>query len=328
MSKDIKTKFSTLYVLPEVMKKIIYYTQAADGEVSGLGTIMKDGEKRLIVDKVFLLEQESSAGDTELDSEAISKLLTDMIMAKEDPGRVKFWWHSHGNMGVFWSGQDDECAEKLSKEYAFSLVVNKDNELRCRLDLYNPFRITVDGIKVREMTEDDEFLKKACKEEVEKKVRSTTPYYQTRNWKERDNYGPFFPKDESFWGKTDLKENEVKDVIRLLDIVEDNITLGGQFYMETWNEYIRDTLREVTKTKYKKKAECTEFGTWGEDYAACKRCKIAKTCKEHTEYWEKEDEIENERKEPDISEEEARAEKELRGEEDFSRKELEKEGKK
>ena len=86
-SKEIKTRFTTLYIDPIVMKRIMYYAQAADGEYSALGTIIKDDKGRYIANAVYLLEQESSGAETELNPEAISKLMTDMMRKNEDPAR-------------------------------------------------------------------------------------------------------------------------------------------------------------------------------------------------------------------------------------------------
>jgi hypothetical protein len=182
--KSVTTKFTTLFIDPIVMKRLMYYTQAATGEVSGLGTIIKDEKNRHVVNNIYLLEQEASASDTELKPEAISKLMTDMMKANQDPGALKFWWHSHAAMGVFWSGTDDICAETLSKEFAFSLVVNKAGERRCRLDLYSPFRITFDGVKVEELLQEDVDLKRECEKEVAEKVK--TGYERYNNWHDRD----------------------------------------------------------------------------------------------------------------------------------------------
>lgn len=181
IEKSVTSRFTTLYVDPTVMKRIGYYTQAADGEVSGLGTLKKDEKGRYIVDEVYLLEQESSAADTEIKPESISKLMVDMMKDNKDPGALKFWWHSHASMGVFWSGTDDTCAETLSKEFAFSLVVNKAGDKKCRLDLYDPFRITFDGVRIEELTQDDMQLKEACEKEVKEKVKSPSERWQ--NWK-------------------------------------------------------------------------------------------------------------------------------------------------
>ena len=175
LTKEIRNKFSALYIDPLAMKKIQYYADAADGEVSGFGILEKDAEGRYIVTEVFLLEQECTGADTEIDPEALSKLMVDLMQAGKDPGKLKFWWHSHVNMGVFWSGTDEIACDTLSREFAFSLVVNKMKERKCRLDIYNPFRLTVDNITVNELPDNTvDPLKEACAKEVKEKVKA--PY--------------------------------------------------------------------------------------------------------------------------------------------------------
>jgi hypothetical protein len=294
--KEIRSKFSTLYIQPEVLKKIMYYAEAAEGEVSGLGTILIDKEKDLIVDEVFLLEQESSAGDTELKPEAISKLMEDMIKKDQDPGKLKFWWHSHADMGVFWSGTDDACAETLSREWAFSMVVNKRGEKKCRLDLYNPFRITIDNIRVEEMLEEDEDLKEKCKKEVEEKVKSPIERWRGKGWdKDKDRwpgyggYGGFGYEDygESYYDRfranVDLKDVEVKDVERLMTAAQSNEDVGGIFAKETWDDYIKESIKEYIEDRYESKADCSRIGTFDKEHHLCKECKVAKVCA----YWTK-----------------------------------------
>ena len=293
--KEVRSKFTTLFIDPVVMKRIMYYAQAADGEVSGLGTVVKDDKGRMVVNQVYLLEQESSGADTELNSEAISKLMTDMIGKNEDPGQLKFWWHSHASMGVFWSGTDDTCAETLSREFAFSLVVNKAGEKRCRLDLYNPFRVTFDGVKVEEISQEDNDLKKECELEVKLKVK--TPYERYNNWKDDDYYGGGYAGG-GFYGrrhmavsevkedkKIDLPDHMVEDIERIIDIASNNAREGGVLCLETWNEYVAQTLKAVAEKRFEKKAGCNSFGTFSDSFGSCmdKSCKVAKACA----YWTK-----------------------------------------
>ena len=168
-----KTKFQALYILPECKKKIQYWANAADGEVSGLGLVEKE-DGRMVVKEVYILEQECSGSDTDIDTEAIAKLMTELLQDGKDPAKLKFWWHSHVNMSCFWSSTDDECAETLSNEFAFSTVVNKKGESKTRLDLYDPFRITIDNVSLVEMSSEDEDLKKQCEQDVKDKVKSKT----------------------------------------------------------------------------------------------------------------------------------------------------------
>ena len=301
MEKEVRTKFTTLYIDPTVLKKIMYYTQAADGEVSGLGTILKDERGRHVVNKVFLLEQEASGADTELKPEAISTLMVDMMKKNEDPAALKFWFHSHANMGVFWSGTDDSCAETLSKEYAFSLVVNKSGERRCRLDLYNPFRITFDGIRVEELIQEDETLKKICEQEVKEKVKS--PYERYQNWREDNDYsynnGYFHnnQKNGLNWrggnqgkSRVDLPENIVEDIEALIQLASDNQKLGGIQSPEVWEEFIISLMKKTCERRFEKKANCGVFATYMKGAQTCIQCKTAKQCEFWTKYFEETEE--------------------------------------
>ena len=311
--KEVRTKFTTLYIDPIVMRKIKYYTQAADGEVSGLGTVIKDDKGRHIVNNVFLLEQESSAADTELNSEAISKLMTDMINKNENPAFLKFWWHSHATMGVFWSGTDDACAETLSREYAFSLVVNKAGESKCRLDLYNPFRITFDGVKVTEISHEDTALKEECEKEVKEKVKTGRSWnwqkdqsgYDTQDYYHGGGYFPTKPagSDRPVYqgiGKSRIKlpDHVVEDIERLMDLAKDNIQQGGVFTPNTWDEFIVKTMKEIFEKRFQKKAECNSPGTFDKTLPLCvNHCKVKKECAFWTKFFDEGEEDANKEEE-------------------------------
>ena len=50
---EVKTKFDALYIDPVALKKIQYWTDAADGEVSGLG-IVEHEDGRMIVKELLI----------------------------------------------------------------------------------------------------------------------------------------------------------------------------------------------------------------------------------------------------------------------------------
>lgn len=288
-----KTKFQALYIDPECRKKIQYWADAATGEVSGLGLIDNEDGK-MVVREVYILEQECTGSDTELDPEAISKLMMEILQADKDPAKLKFWWHSHVNMGCFWSGTDDECAETLSSEFAFSTVVNKKGESKTRLDLYEPFRITVDNIRLLEITSEDENLKKQCEQDVKDKVKEKTwrrwdnksesgrGYYDRKKW---DGHGHWPGYNNPYDGiedygsdyrseKIKLKEDVVDDIKTLADFVFDH-----GFKPDAINAFKYDLIQGAIKREYEDKAECKDgIGTFADDEALCKSCKVAKQC--------------------------------------------------
>lgn len=293
-----KTKFQALYIEPECRKKIQYWADAASGEVSGLG-IVENIKGQMIVKEVFILEQECSGTDTELNPESISKLMTELMQTDKDPSKLKFWWHSHVNMGVFWSGTDDECAETLSKEFAFSTVVNKKGESKTRLDLYEPFRITVDNIRLIEVTAEDEDLKKQCEQDVKDKVKEKT----WGSWKGRQHDHGYFDR-KSEWGgygrgmyhdpyDYDDTYRSPKSKVKLSDDVVDDIKLLEDFIFdhgfkpEALQNFYYDLIQQAIKREYKDKAECRNgVGTFDKDEALCKNCKISKQCCVLTEKFE------------------------------------------
>jgi len=285
MSKTMTTKFEALYIDPLCLKKIQYWADAAVGEVSGLGIVSQE-EDRMVVRDVYILEQECSAADTELDPEAISKLMADLIRNDKDPAKLKFWWHSHVNMGVFWSGTDDSCAETLSREYAFSTVVNKKGESKTRLDLYNPFRITVDNIKLIELSAEDEGLKEQCANDVKEKVRRAT-YSSNINKHQRYNaygYNNSYYDDDYYnhWNKEKvmLKDEVVADIERLADK-----TFGGGYTQEILQEFIKELVLDAADDLFSVDTGCVEgVGSCvDENDEVCKVCKVLNVCKSISE---------------------------------------------
>ena len=125
----------------EAWECIHQWAQLAEGEFSCLGEVDDD----LYINQVHLLEQESTDVGTELDSDAIAKLLVSLPA----PEKVRAWVHSHGSLGVFWSHQDNDCIDGLANDsLLISLVVNKAREYRCRVDVFKPVRITIDQVPV------------------------------------------------------------------------------------------------------------------------------------------------------------------------------------
>jgi len=161
-----------VYINHEIMKKIKYYIDISDVEISGLGLVEERGNSNFVISDVFLLKQKNTGTSTELDQEDISKLIEKLISEGKDPSKLRFWWHSHVNMKVFWSGTDLNCIEGLCLDkYLFSLVMNKTNEYLMRFDINEPVKTTVEGIIIQILEENDEELFEKCKKEIEEKTK-------------------------------------------------------------------------------------------------------------------------------------------------------------
>lgn len=162
---NVTAELIRLYLLPDVEERIRHYTDLAHGEVSALG-LVEEFEGGFLVTDLFLPRQQCSAASTRLKDEAVATLLLELDRSGRDPSLLRFWFHSHGNLGVFWSDTDNQCIEDLANgDYLLSLVVNKRGDALARLDIYKPARVTVDQIPVSVRTRSTG-LREVCREEI------------------------------------------------------------------------------------------------------------------------------------------------------------------
>lgn len=114
----------------KVYHKIMHWVNKAPGEVSGLGMVVIENGHYRVVDAV-LLKQENTAASTDIDGAAIAKAMYELRNAS---GSLNFWWHSHVNMGVFWSGTDTDTIREIGKNgWLLSTVFNKRAERKTAL---------------------------------------------------------------------------------------------------------------------------------------------------------------------------------------------------
>jgi hypothetical protein len=174
MSKNTEVEISCatiprVYILPEAKSKLDLYIKLCKYEISGLGSVIKRDDVMLIQD-IFLFKQVVTSGSTDLNEEAISNFLLETVKAGLDPETLKLWWHSHGNGGCFWSGTDTSTIELFKNEWMISIVGNRQGDYQTRVDLYNPFRVSIDKIKLQLFQPVDEVLREQLREEINSKV--------------------------------------------------------------------------------------------------------------------------------------------------------------
>ena len=92
-----------------VYQKILHWVDKSTEEISGLGkVVMENGV--FVVKSAVLAKQENTPSHTEMNGTAVAKM---MYQLKDEPGHLNFWWHSHANMEVFWSGEDTDTSSGL-----------------------------------------------------------------------------------------------------------------------------------------------------------------------------------------------------------------------
>jgi len=173
---EIKKALPVVFITPEAKQRLDLYIQCAEGEISGLGTVTRLGNDFLI-NAVHLFEQECTASSTDLSVEDVSKFLLEAVRSGLAPETLKLWWHSHGRLEVFWSGIDDGTAQKFNNGWMLSAVGNKRGEYLIRLDLFEPIRLTLDGLRFEVREPENPALRAEIEAEIMEKVKFVTYHY-------------------------------------------------------------------------------------------------------------------------------------------------------
>ena len=156
----------------EAFLKIKYFVSLATGEVSGFGRTEVTGESIFVKD-IIVLEQRVSSASTIIEEDAVSDFLQDLIEKGENPADWNIWWHSHGNMNAFWSLTDDTTIEEMNMPWVLSIVASKGGDeidLLCRVDVFEPSRLTFDKLPWLYSSENDAILE-WCDAEMKEKVK-------------------------------------------------------------------------------------------------------------------------------------------------------------
>ena len=130
-----------------IWQKIMHMVDNDDDcECSGLMQIeLKDGA--FVVADTVMTKQINSAGETELDPNGIGKA---MFLFKDKPGALRGHWHSHVDMGVFWSSTDHEMIEQNAKHspWFLHIVVNRKRQHLACLYIKEPSPMFLNNIEV------------------------------------------------------------------------------------------------------------------------------------------------------------------------------------
>ena len=239
----------------EVYKKIMYWVNKSDFEVSGLGKITFDPETNTlkVIDAV-LIEQENGSVSTEMSAAAIGKA---MFLLKDAPGDLRFWWHSHVNMPVFWSGTDTSTIKQLAMGGWFvSTVFNKRREMKTAFSQSSPIRCIVDDVPTTIDTAVEAANPEWDKEYTDKvKIKEVAAF----------SYGPYGGYGGAYWANSepvDATKDYSPELESRLDQLWDRVTSGQlseeQFdFFATKIEDEYDIIEEIveeekTKGKWKK----------------------------------------------------------------------------
>lgn len=117
-------------------------------EVGGFFYVKQENGAWIAYDP-FIVPQEVTGSDVLIDQTSQEYA----IMKAADEGRLEELrgsWHSHVNMGVFYSNDDDKVIERYlaTMPYCWSIVVNKRAEFKGRFDIVDPIHIKEMDVKL------------------------------------------------------------------------------------------------------------------------------------------------------------------------------------
>jgi proteasome lid subunit RPN8/RPN11 len=158
-----------------VWQQIQAYTKACSpDEITSIGMIDILSSRELIVPEIFIPEQKVSPGFSNFKEGALNKIVFDALRAGKNTALMNFRWHSHGTGSVFFSGTDLRDIEEWKGDWVVNLVTNIYGKHIARIDMFKPFRITME-IKVVIDYQIDPAVQAACNAVVSEKVERVKP---------------------------------------------------------------------------------------------------------------------------------------------------------
>ncbi len=98
----------TVYYTPEAWETMWYVINKCEKEVGWLGLVEQDEEDNsYLITEIFIPEQLVHGAETDITAETLGKLANYLEIKGKDSSQLRYWGHSHVNMGVSPSMPDE-----------------------------------------------------------------------------------------------------------------------------------------------------------------------------------------------------------------------------
>lgn len=182
-----------VFYTPEVAEKMRFIVEYCQKEVGWMGLVEKVGKDFLITD-VFVPEQDVTSVETDIDDAAIHKLATELLQDGKDPSKLYAWFHSHVNMAVHPSKQDEEEAARFLDMCPVLIrgIINKRGEYK--VDVYYRdagiihLNVTAGVKPYRFNTDQYNELKAELNANVKERVYQTYPRYNPNHYQPQPGF--------------------------------------------------------------------------------------------------------------------------------------------
>lgn len=169
---DVTIPHPKVCITQLAIQKIKCFVDLCEYEINGFGIVEKEGNDFVIKD-VFLVKQVTHDLNMHVktDKDALNDLIYRIVKGGGCASSIKFQWHSHVHMQAYFSPEDVDTIEGYMNDVMISLVMNKRGEYQCRLDLYKPFRLSLNTPLFVQMPNLEESVVQKCAEEMVRNVK-------------------------------------------------------------------------------------------------------------------------------------------------------------
>lgn len=202
-----------VYIMPLALSKMKYYVELCSKEIGWLGEAYMDKENNTYYIKdVMLFDQEVHSTTCEITSEGLSKFAEKLLEQKNGMdiwNNLTMWGHSHVNMGVSPSSQDNQqmiVFKDGGHKWFLRIIANKSGELELSLFDYAN-NLVYSNIPWEMYYPEPNNLEELIKAEIEEKVKEityTTTYSGYNNWQKNK----IWDHNKREWTQTE--ENNLK----------------------------------------------------------------------------------------------------------------------
>jgi hypothetical protein len=220
-----------IYIEQDVYNKIMHWVNKSNNEVSGFGNVVFDAvNKRFTVVDAFLIEQYNSGATTEIEAAALGKMYAKHF--KFGSGALKWWWHSHVNMNVFWSGTDESTIRQYGANgYICASVFNKRNEIRSAVCYKSSHKMFGDQVAYIDNVTTKILYPAAWDEEYDANVKTRT--YTTPSYQGATTYNTTHGMSNQYGGRGGGGHSRTIEDFRKTHNVVDTSTVKAQDAVET-----------------------------------------------------------------------------------------------
>jgi hypothetical protein len=174
-------------------------------EISWLGTVSRN-KNIFTINDIFLLDQEVSGSETEISTEGIGKLTTELLQKPDGVNLVNslmYWGHYHTFNSFNPSGQDEKQLDEFKETgYPFFIrgIACKGGNIKFDIYLVETDIVFIDVPWVQE-NEIERSLLVTLNEEFESKVKKPVYKYNNKDWKGWNNWNNWKNWENKDWNQ-------------------------------------------------------------------------------------------------------------------------------